>query len=79
MRSMNSVQRQPYQNNNSSQPSRQPQQSNYQPPAPTTPPPAPVQPTPPAPPQQQPNDVPSRVYDEDDINMPAFLRKRDRR
>jgi cell division protein FtsZ len=79
MRPTTSVQRPSYQNNNSMQNSRPAQQSNYQPPAPQAPPPAPAQPTPPAPPQQQPNDVPSRVYDEDDINMPAFLRKRDRR
>lgn len=79
MRPTTSVQRPSYQSNNSMQNSRQPQQSNYQPPAPPTPPAAPAQPTPPAPPQQQSNDVPSRVYDEDDINMPAFLRKRDRR
>jgi cell division protein FtsZ len=80
MRPANNVQRSPYQHNNSMQNARQPQQSNYQPSTPPTPPSVPAQQTPPpAPPQQQPNDVPSRVYDEDDINMPAFLRKRDRR
>jgi cell division protein FtsZ len=79
MRPTTSVQRPAYQPNNSMQSSRQPQQSSYQPPSQPTPPPVQSQPTPPAPPQQQSNDVPSRVYDEDDINMPAFLRKRDRR
>jgi cell division protein FtsZ len=36
--------------------------------------PMPAQPQPPAAPTQA--DFPARVYDEDDINMPAFLRKR---
>lgn len=42
---------------------------------PATPPPA--QPVAPQPPQQA--ELPTRIYDEDDVNMPAFLRKRDRR
>lgn len=39
-------------------------------------PPQNTQPQMPPPPTPQQNDVPARVYDEDDINMPAFLRKR---
>lgn len=42
---------------------------------PATPPPS--QPVAPQPPQQA--ELPTRIYDEDDVNMPAFLRKRDRR
>jgi cell division protein FtsZ len=61
-------------------PPRPPQQQSYQQPAaPQTPPPQP-QPQPPAapqPPQQM--DVPSRVYEEDDVSLPAFLRRRDKR
>lgn len=59
------------------QPVSRPQQSQ-QPPQQMPPqqPPAPPQPPQQAPQQPQHNDIPARVYDEDDINMPAFLRKR---
>ncbi len=77
MRPMNSVPRSTQQNNSTHAP--RPQQQPYQPPAPPSQPAPPVQQTPPAPQPPQSADVPSRVYDEDDINMPAFLRKRDRR
>jgi cell division protein FtsZ len=60
---------------------RQPQQQSYQPPAQQPPqqpqPPAQQPPTPPQPPQKM--DIPSRVYEEDDLSLPAFLRKRDKR
>ncbi len=79
MRPMTSVPRSTQQGNSAHAPRPQQPQQSYQPPAPQSQPPAPSQPTPPAPQPPQSNDVPSRVYDEDDINMPAFLRKRDRR
>lgn len=50
------------------------QQPVSRPQPPQTQQPAQPQMPPPQPPQQA--DVPARVYDEDDINMPAFLRKR---
>ncbi|MCU0495914.1 MAG: cell division protein FtsZ [Anaerolineae bacterium] len=53
-------------------PQRPVPQQPVQPPQPATPPPAQSQPQ--QPPQQA--DFPPRVYEEDDINMPAFLRKR---
>ncbi|HEX2619979.1 MAG TPA: cell division protein FtsZ [Phototrophicaceae bacterium] len=56
---------------------QQPQQQAPAPQQPSTPPPSTLPQQPPQQPQQV--DIPSRVYDEDDINMPAFLRKRDRR
>lgn len=54
------------------QPPLQQQVSRPQPPQTAQP----AQPQMPPPPTPQQNDVPARVYDEDDINMPAFLRKR---
>lgn len=58
-----------------------PRQSSYQqPPAPQQPPPPQAQPPAPQPPQPpQQVDIPSRVYDEDDVTLPAFLRRRDKR
>ncbi|MBZ0276736.1 MAG: cell division protein FtsZ, partial [Anaerolineae bacterium] len=74
------------------QPVQRPNQTQHQPQRPASPFPAqqapaqpqeqfappPAQPRPAAtPPPQQPNpDVPARVYDEDDIDIPTFLRKR---
>jgi cell division protein FtsZ len=52
-------------------------QPQIQQPAPSSAPPPAQQPAAPQPPQQA--ELPTRIYDEDDVNMPAFLRKRDRR
>ncbi|MBC8098154.1 MAG: cell division protein FtsZ [Armatimonadetes bacterium] len=61
-------------------PTQQPSQQQYnQPPAQQSPAQQPPAAPTPAPQPPQPADFPARVYDEDDINMPAFLRKRDRR
>lgn len=51
------------------------QQQQQQPPARPSQSPPPQEPNQQQPPPQK-NDIPARVYDEDDINMPAFLRKR---
>ncbi|MCB9452667.1 MAG: cell division protein FtsZ [Anaerolineaceae bacterium] len=59
-------------------PVQRPQQFPAQPPMSQPQEPLPAQPAQPRPAAQppQPNDVPSRVYDEDDIDIPTFLRKR---
>lgn len=55
----------------------QPAPTQYTPPEPRQPAPPPAEPRQPEPPRQQPPQEPStRVYDEDNIEIPTFLRKR---